>query len=48
MNLAITAIYMLSFLSALLTGNTTKAGTAVLEGVQEALHFVPALCAVLC
>ena len=48
MNLAITAIYLLSFLSALLTGNTTEAGTAVLEGVQEALHFAPSLCAVLC
>ena len=29
-------------------GKTTAAGTAVLEGVQEALHFVPSLCAVLC
>ena len=48
MNLAITAIYLLSFLSALLTGNTTEAGTAALEGVQEALRFVPSLCAVLC
>ena len=48
MNLAITAIYLLSFLSALLTGNTAAAGTAVLEGVQEALRFIPSLCAVLC
>lgn len=48
MNLAITAIYLLSFLSALLSGKTTEAGTAVLEGVQEALRFAPSLCAVLC
>lgn len=48
MNLAITAIYLLSILSALLMGKTTAAGTAVLEGVQDALRFVPSLCAVLC
>ena len=48
MNLAITVIYLLSVLSALLMGKTTAAGTAVLEGVQEALRFVPSLCALLC
>ena len=48
MNLAITAIYLLSFFSALLMGNTTAAGAAVLEGVQDALRFAPELCAVLC
>ena len=48
MNLAITAIYLLSILSALLMGNTSAAGKAVLEGVQEALRFMPSLCAVLC
>ena len=48
MNLAITTIFLLSILGATLTGNTTAAGTAVLEGVQDALHFAPELCAVLC
>lgn len=48
MNLTITAIYLLSILSALLMGKTTEAGMAVLEGVQEALRFAPSLCAVLC
>ena len=48
MNLAITAIYLLSVSAALLTGKTTAAGNAVLEGVQEALRFAPQLCAALC
>lgn len=48
MNLAITAIYLLSIMTALLTDNTTGAGTAVLEGVRDALRFAPELCAVLC
>lgn len=48
MNLAITAIYLLSICAALITGNTIGAGAAVLKGVQDALHFVPELCAVLC
>ena len=48
MNLVIITIYMLSVLSALLTGNTTAAGNAVLEGMQDALQFAPRLCAALC
>lgn len=48
MNLVITAIYLLSSLSALVMGKTTEAGTAVLEGIQEAVYFAPSLCAVLC
>ena len=48
MDLAIITIYLLSILSALLTGKTTAAGNAVLEGVQEALLFAPKLCAALC
>lgn len=48
MNLAITAIYLLSILSSLLSGKTTAAGAAVLEGVQEALRFAPQLGAALC
>lgn len=48
MNLAVTAIYLLSIVSALLTENTTAAGTAVLSGVHDALLFAPELCAALC
>lgn len=48
MNIAIITIYLLSILSALLTGKTTDAGNAVLEGVQDALLFAPRLCAALC
>lgn len=48
MDLAITAIYLLSFVSAVLTANTAAAGNAVLEGVQDALAFAPRLCAALC
>ena len=48
MNFAITAIYLLSILAALTMGKTTAAGSAVLEGVQEALRFAPELCAALC
>jgi len=48
MNLAIITFYLLSILSALLTGKTTAAGNAVLEGVQDALLLAPRLCAALC
>lgn len=48
MNSAIITIYLLSILSALLTGKTTASGNAVMEGVQEALLFAPRLCAALC
>ena len=48
MNFAITAIFLMSILSAWLMGNTTIAGEAVLEGVQDALSFAPKLCALVC
>ena len=47
-SIAIFSIYLCSILTSLLLGNTAPAGSAVLEGVQDALRFAPELAAALC
>ena len=47
-SIAIFSIYLFSILASLLLGNTAAAGSAVLEGVHDALRFAPELAAALC
>ena len=48
MTIAIISILLLSFFASFPLGNTQAAGAALLEGVRDALRFVPELAAALC